>query len=70
MPRARSRERTYFTTHTVPDEQGRVRFTMEWYSPYHHSGIYWRAQEFFGNLQEHVNTAKAAGQKVTVKRCP
>ncbi|MCU0690055.1 MAG: hypothetical protein MUF54_01510 [Polyangiaceae bacterium] len=43
---ARDRTVTYVTFHSAPDEDGRRRFTLEWWAANFHLGPCWRAQVF------------------------
>lgn len=62
----RRKDTVYFTRTSNYDEKGLCRFSMEWWSEGFHMGPSWRGQMFSGNLQEYVNTSKAAGNKVKI----
>jgi hypothetical protein len=45
-----NRRYIYVTPHTVPDDLGRQRFTVEWWAPNFYLGPAWRSQVFFANV--------------------
>lgn len=50
--------------HEPMDRQGRVFFTMDWWSENFHEGPQWRAQCFRTDPQTHIDQAHKAGLAV------